>query len=39
MGIGLAVCRRVIEANGGECWAEPLVGGGTAFKVSLPLAA
>jgi len=39
MGIGLAVCRRVVEANGGECWAEPIAEGGTAFKVSLPLAA
>lgn len=38
MGIGLAVCRRVIEANGGECWAEPIPEGGTVFKVSLPLA-
>ncbi len=38
MGIGLAVCRRVVEANGGACWAEPIADGGTAFKVSLPLA-
>lgn len=39
MGIGLAVCRRVVEANGGRCWAEPVSDGGTVFKVSLPLAA
>jgi signal transduction histidine kinase len=38
MGIGLAVCRRIVEANGGRCWAEPTTDGGTAFKVSLPLA-
>jgi two-component system OmpR family sensor kinase len=37
MGIGLAVCRRIVEANGGRCWAES-TDGGTAFKMSLPLA-
>ena len=38
-GIGLAVCRRVVEAHGGRIWAEPRSEGGTAFRLTLPLAA
>ena len=37
-GIGLAVCRRVVEAHGGHMWVEPADGGGSAFRFTLPVA-
>lgn len=37
MGIGLSVCRDIIEAHQGRIWAEPNPGGGTVFRFTLPL--
>lgn len=37
LGLGLAICRIIIEAHNGQIWAENRDGGGAAFKFSLPL--
>ena len=37
-GLGLAVCRRLVEVQGGSMWAEGRDGGGAAIWFSLPLA-
>ena len=38
MGVGLSICRRIIEAHGGELWFEPTEGPGAEFRFTLPLA-
>lgn len=39
MGIGLAVCKRIAEAQGGRMWACPRKGGGAEVGFALPLMA
>jgi two-component system sensor kinase FixL len=36
MGIGLSICRTIVEAHGGRIWFEPGARGGTAFHFTLP---
>lgn len=38
MGMGLAICRNLIDAHGGEIWVDSAPGGGAAFHFTLPLA-
>lgn len=35
MGLGLSICRTIVEANGGRIWTEPREGGGTQFHFTL----
>lgn len=36
-GLGLAICRRIVEAHKGRIWCESEVGKGSTFIVALPL--
>jgi signal transduction histidine kinase len=38
-GLGLLVCRRLVEAHGGHIWVEAELGQGSSFYFTLPLAA
>ncbi len=37
VGLGLTICRGIIEAHGGRIWAENRSGGGALFRFSIPL--
>jgi signal transduction histidine kinase len=36
-GLGLAISRRIVERHGGRLWVEPNAGGGSVFRLTLPL--
>ncbi len=35
MGLGLSICRTIVEASGGRIWMEPREGGGSLFHFTL----
>ncbi|WP_240547383.1 PAS domain-containing sensor histidine kinase [Mesorhizobium tianshanense] len=35
MGVGLSICRTIVESHGGHIWAEAMPAGGTAFRFTL----
>jgi len=39
MGVGLSVCRAIVEAHGGELHGGDATGGGTVFRFTVPCVA
>src|SRR5262249_34357228 len=38
LGLGLAICKAIVEAHDGRLWYEPGVSGGAVFRFTLPIA-
>ncbi|MDP1965636.1 MAG: ATP-binding protein, partial [Reyranella sp.] len=38
MGVGLSICRTIVESQGGQIWTSANPGGGTVFHLTVPLA-
>jgi len=36
LGLGLPICRTIVEGHGGRIWAENGASGGAAFSIALP---
>ena len=37
IGLGLSICRALVEAHGGKIWVESEIGRGSKFNFSLPI--
>jgi two-component system sensor kinase FixL len=37
MGVGLSICHTIITAHNGRLWTEPNPGGGSIFRLTLPV--